>query len=102
MTGHHHSLREKYTEQFHLSRKQAQDLTEAFLYQLERCKDDASRRILLGVSAHEPQGKGSHQTPDLLSVWRVLRGMPPLHSGRGRRVDFDAPEPHQEQRGWRI
>jgi hypothetical protein len=43
--------RQMYADRFYLTEKVAKHgLTDAFLDQLDKCKDDASRRLLLGVS----------------------------------------------------
>lgn len=46
-----------YCERFNLRRGQYQWLTEANLDQLDRCKSDAARRIILGVSVYTPSRK---------------------------------------------
>lgn len=43
-------LRKSYREKYKLSRRQALYLTPRFLKQLEACEDEATRRILLGIS----------------------------------------------------
>lgn len=37
------------SERYGLTEKQARKLTQRFMDQLERCKDEASRRLLLGI-----------------------------------------------------
>jgi DNA-binding transcriptional regulator/RsmH inhibitor MraZ len=46
-------LRDEYKERFNLTDKQARYLNQKFLDQLENCKSDDARRILLGVGRKE-------------------------------------------------
>ena len=45
---------------FGLNKRQVEYLSPSFMDQLDRCKSDEARRLLLGVSEREPEGKGSH------------------------------------------
>ena len=53
MTGRPPNLRrEAYVERFHLTQKNMKRyLSNSFMDQLDRCKDDEARRLLLGVNA---------------------------------------------------
>jgi hypothetical protein len=46
-------IRVQYRERYGLSKKQAHDIDEELFEKLERCADDAARRLLLGVSRKE-------------------------------------------------